>query len=81
MNTLTDEEMARGIDTLARAVLMAAENLDARQPNASRCNCNAWGKPGLCAHHSYAFANLREAAMKLQHVRDYLAAGQVTVVR
>lgn len=70
--SFTDESLARQVEELASAIHNLGDDLTLRQYDGSRCNCNAWGKPGMCGHHSYAYNQMREAALKLGAVVDYL---------
>jgi len=69
---LTDKEIAAVVSTLATLVLRIDERMDRRPAREARCNCNTWGRPGLCAYHSYAFGRIREAALMLKRAAEYL---------
>jgi hypothetical protein len=73
---LTDREIADVVDVLATLALRIDERMDRRPAHEARCSCNNWGRPGLCAHHSYAFNVIQEAAQRLKVAADYLKAGQ-----
>jgi hypothetical protein len=77
--SLTDREISAVVFALATLTLRIDESLDRRPADERRCTCNAWGQPGLCAHHSYAFGKIREAALKLKQAAEYLQAGQYPI--